>query len=423
MWSVIIIIAVCVVCIAGTIGFSVYYVRKREFDRVTTMKAIALSAIVAGLFVASTTYVLMKDSVKKARQEAVDQGKKIVDSALKDASTIKAEAKAKKDSIDGEIRLSRERSRALQDSMKIVKQGLEVEKKRERTFRRLNDLKQTIEIQENTIAKTTEKIEDLNRNIELLKHAKLSIDNYRQIAELGLIRADIKQVLVHFDSVPDPPKDLIPPMTRFTDRILMVYTRSLTGAKFGIDLNELRVSKQKGNYVISGISAKYLGAEKQGVTEILTEYRRTGYNKDGFENTIEVKKDRKFLPYVENAKKKYKETIEESAGIEDIGSYNGAVVAQAQKYLRDILRPLCKNGEDCIEFTDKELYSSYQLMEYLKNELYANEKQWEEASTSIEETRNKIKIEKTEKDKMMEELERMPAGTVEVGTVEDGDNN
>ena len=425
MWGVI--VAVCAACIVGTITYSLVCVRKKNFDPATTMKAIVLSAVLAGLCMMPITYALMSGSVerekaemKEARKRTADESRVILDNARKDASTIKAEAEAKKASIDGEIKLLRARTKALRDSMKIAERMVRNEQKKQRTFRIINDMEQTIQNQEKTIEKTAAKIRDLDRNIELLKHAKLSIDNYQQIAELGLVRADIKRVLVHFDSVPDPPKDLASRVTSFvlqsdrvTDKILLVYTKNLNGAKIGIDMNELRISRQGENYVISGISAKYLGAEKQGITEILTEYRRTGYNKDGLENVVEVKKDKTSLQYVEKAKKKYIKTIEENAGIDDVGSFNDAVVAQAQKYLKATLAPLCKNGEDCIRFTDKEPNSSYLLMEYLNNELHANEKQWEEVSTSIEQTRNKIMIDKAVKNEMLEFLEKSDRGADE----------
>jgi len=425
MWN--IIIVVCAVGIVGTIIYSAYYVRKKEFDLKTTMKAIALSAAAVLAFtipvVARVTYTTMSADVEKKKieveerlaeverrlAEAGEESRKIVQNADKTAATIKAEAKEEKLRLDARLE-------DVRDSIKTAKKRLKEEKRKEEKERRklekiseINKRQLTIQNRQKTIEKQVIEMDTLERNIERLKHTALSVSEFQHIAEMALLRTNIKWTRVYRDPVSDTQKGSIWPSNDYvSDEIFMVYTKNLNGAKFGFDLNEVMIAKQGKNYVISDISAKYIGAEKQKVTDDLAEYRRTGYKKGGLENTVEIKKDKMSLQRVDDIRKKYTEIISETGvdGVEEITYLKDAVVVQAQNYLKVILAPLCKDNGDCIRFTDKTPDKSYKLMEYLKNELYANEEKFKELSSSVEQTKSQIKIDKAEQSELMESLER-----------------
>ena len=434
MWNVIII--VCAACIIATIAGSIIYVRKKKFDPAATMKAIALSAAAVLVFaipvVARLTYTIMSDGVekekaevKKQKAEAEKTGRDIVEAAGKTAATIRAEAK------EEELR-SKARVKAVRDSIRAAEKVLKTERRKAEKVGKINKIEQAIQDRQKTIEKQAIRIEELNRNIELLKHTALSIGEFQQIAEMALLRTDIKWTRIYRDPVSDSRKSgdaaaklgtkltsALQQNDYVTDEIFMVYTKSLNDAKFGFDLNRVMIAKQGGNYVISGISAKYIGAEKPKVRDELAEYRRTGYKKDGLVNTIEIKKDKMSLQRVDEVRKRYTEIISETGieEIEEIKYLNDAVVVLAQNFLKVMLAPLCKNNEDCIKFTGKEPDKSYQLMEYLKNELYANEAQWKELSSSIEQAKDQITKERAAQNELLESWKKG-----ELETEENDDN-
>lgn len=220
-----------------------------------------------------------------------------------------------------------------------------------------------------TIAKQSIEIEALNDNIKLLEHAELSMQSFQRILQIALLQTNLKQTLVRKEHLTPFESGWGFKADYFNDEILVILTHDIN-AKFGVDLNEIKIVKLDGNNVIvSGIRPKYIGSDRY-ITDIpVKEVRRVNYKK-GIVASIRIENNPESLNKADKYAKEYEDDFQRklSEGLE-LGFMNDAVVQLAQNFLTVMLAPLYKN----IRFTDAEQPGALPLMEYLQKELKDNQ--------------------------------------------------
>jgi hypothetical protein len=120
-----------------------------------------------------------------------------------------------------------------------------------------------------TIAKQSIEIEALNDNIKLLESAGISMQSFQKILEVALLQTNLKQTLVRKELLTSPEPGWGLRADFFNDEVLVVITHDIV-AKFGVDLNEVKVSKLDGNTVaVSGVIPKFIGTSKNVSDQII----------------------------------------------------------------------------------------------------------------------------------------------------------
>jgi hypothetical protein len=141
-------------------------------------------------------------------------------------------------------------------------------------------------------------------------------------------------------------------------------------AKFGVDLNEVKVSKLDGNTVaVSGIIPKFIGTSRNVSDQIVKEYRRVNYKK-GEVSSVDTKLDSSSMNSVDRKANEYESEFQRklSEGLE-LGFMNDAVVQLGQNFIKVMLAPVYRN----IKFTKEELPDALPLMKHLQKELEENQ--------------------------------------------------
>jgi len=230
------------------------------------------------------------------------------------------------------------------------------------------------------MAKQSIEIEALNDNIKLLENSQLSLQSFEKILELALLQTNLKQTLVRKDKLTAPETGLGIMADYYDDEVLVIITHDIT-AKFGIDLNAVKIKKLEGNAVaVSGIKAKFIGTSKNIPDTIIKEIRRTNY-KRGVVASINVQN----RPQDANLADRYAAGYERdfqvklSEGLE-LGFMNDAVVQLGQNFIKVMFAPLYNN----IRFTDAEPEGALPVIEYFKQELGANQAKKEALQNAIE---------------------------------------
>jgi hypothetical protein len=215
-----------------------------------------------------------------------------------------------------------------------------------------------------TIAKQSLEIEALNDNIKLLENAELSIQSFRKILEVALLQMDLKQTLVRKEKLNDIKGGWGLQADQYYDEALVVIIHDIS-AKFGVDLNEVKITKLDGNtVVVSGIRSKFIGASKNISDAALKEIRRVNVKNDV--TSIVVQNDSLSRERANKLANEYETQFQTrlSEGLE-FGFMNDAVIQLAQNFIRVMLAPLYRD----IRFDDEEHPESQPLMKHLQKEL------------------------------------------------------
>jgi hypothetical protein len=250
----------------------------------------------------------------------------------------------------------------------IKAQKAEVEKlKAENKIRNLEREKLENQI---TIAKQSIEIEGLNNNIKLLKNADISMQSFQKILEVALLQTNLKQTMVKKEKLSAGiASGWGIRASSFYDEVLVIITHDIE-AKFGVDLNEIKVSKLAGDSIaVSGIKSKFVGASKNVSNTILKELRTLNYKGNDL-SSVDAKYDSVSRERVDKVAKEYESEFQEklSKGLE-LGFMNDAVIQLAQNFLKVMLAPVYKD----IQFIDYEQPGALPLMEYLQKELKENQ--------------------------------------------------
>jgi hypothetical protein len=216
-----------------------------------------------------------------------------------------------------------------------------------------------------TISKQTIEIETLNDNIKLLESAQISAQSFEKILELALLQTNIKQTLVKKNIISQTTQGWGIQADYYNNEALVVIAHNID-AKFGIDLSTVKIAKLDENTVnISGITPKFIGAQKNLTDTIIKEIRRNNY-KNGVISSVVVQNDTASLNLADKEAKKYENEfqIKLSEGVE-LEFMNDAVNQLAQNFIKVMLAPLYRN----IKFDNNEHQNALPFMEYLKKEL------------------------------------------------------
>jgi hypothetical protein len=220
-----------------------------------------------------------------------------------------------------------------------------------------------------TIAKQSIEIEALNDNIKLLENAGISMQSFQKILEVALLQTNLKQTLARIEHLTKLEDGLGLRANSYNDQVLVVITHDIL-AKFGVDLNAVKVSKLDGNtIVVSGIIPKFIGTSRNVSDIILKEYRRVNY-KNGVVSSVDTKYDAASINRADRTANEIESEFQRklSEGIE-LGFMNDAVVQLAKNFITVMLAPVYRN----IRFTEEEQAESLPLMKYLQKELEHNQ--------------------------------------------------
>jgi hypothetical protein len=220
-----------------------------------------------------------------------------------------------------------------------------------------------------TMAKQSIEIEALNDNIKLLENAELSFQSFQKILEVALLQTNLKQTLVRKEPISEAAKGLGLRADYSQDEVLVVITHDLT-AKFGVDLNEVKIEKLDGDtVVISGIHSKFIGSFPNGIETPVKEVRRVNY-KQGMVNSIDIQNNARSVRSADEYASRYENEFQTklTEGLE-LDFMNEAVIQLAQNFLKIMLAPLYKN----IKFDENERPGALSLMSHLQNELKNNQ--------------------------------------------------
>ena len=213
-------------------------------------------------------------------------------------------------------------------------------------------------VQQITIGRQTVEMQTLNDSIKLMEHTQFSMQSFQKILELALLETNLKQTMVRKDRIPGVQQD-----GRYNE-VLAIITHDIT-AKYGIDLNEVKVAKLNENtVVVSGIRSKFIATSRNIAETFLSEIRRVDTR--GSVDTVRVEKDSASLnlanQYADNFKAEFQRGL--SNGTE-LGFMDDAVVQLAQNFIRVMLAPLYRN----ITFDNINRPDALPLMEHLEREL------------------------------------------------------
>lgn len=249
--------------------------------------------------------------------------------------------------------------------------------------------KQEIEYK-NKILEQKLELNSLSDEINLLKASQVSAMQFEKIAELALIKTNIKQTKVWDELIGEEKKGKGIIADFYDDKILVVNTYDID-AKIGIDFKNIKVKKINKNKIqVTGIVPDYIGADKNLKDNIIKEIRRNNYNKDGIltGTIVENKAEsiRKADSYEAKFDKEYQESLQ---NIENWSFLTDAVVSLGKNFVTMIFGGIYKE----IEFVDLGDETFLPMEEYISTEIQQNEEKSKELKEVLP---NLIKIQESQ---------------------------
>ena len=205
------------------------------------------------------------------------------------------------------------------------------------------------------------KIKSLNEEIELLKSARLSMQQMSRICEVALLETALRQIDVQKEHLNSRKGAGILADT-ITEESLVIQTHDVN-AKFGVDLQKVKVRETDGGLLISGIKSKYIGSDRNITTHILSEIRKVEAKGSAITTTIfNSAADKELARQKEiSAEKRFQERLSDGAAL---GFMDSAVEKLAENFIIAILAPLEKpisfvkddsDGEPILDFLKAEI--------------------------------------------------------------------
>ena len=219
-----------------------------------------------------------------------------------------------------------------------------------------------------TIAKQTIEMEALNDSIKVLEHAQLSMQSFQRILELALLETNLKQTMVRKDPITQPEGGWGIRADYYYDEVLVIMTHDI-GAKFGVNLNEIRISRIDGNTaVVSGIRPIFIGASRNIADTLVQEIRRVNI-KNRVVDTVVIDNSSNAKTRANNYAGTYATEFQTrlSRGTE-LGFMDDAVIQLAQNFITVMLTPLFRT----IRFDNAYRADALPIMAYLENEIREN---------------------------------------------------
>ena len=215
------------------------------------------------------------------------------------------------------------------------------------------------------IEKQSIEIETLNESIMLLERAHLSVTNFRKIFEVALLHTNISQTTFRLDILDEPVDDVLP--NQYSE-ILVVLSHDVD-AKFGIDLQAIRISKiDENSIVVSGITPMFVATRRNMPYRHVAETRRISTRNNFGErviDTIRVRNDRVGLNQAESRAWFYAREFQENLfnGTE-LGFMDSSVIELAQNFIKYIFSPFYDN----IDFSNRVIPGAVPFLDYFQIE-------------------------------------------------------
>ena len=219
-----------------------------------------------------------------------------------------------------------------------------------------------------TIARQSIEIQALNDSTKLLENAQISMQSFEKILELALLQTNLQQTLVRKEPISSLEAGWGLRADYYYDEILVVHTHDIN-AKFGIDLNEVKIAKLDENTVsVSGIKPKFIGTSRNLTTTPIKEVRTNNY-KNGVLVRVDTKYDTQGISKANELAQFYEREFQTklSQGLE-LDFMNDAVILLAQNFIRVMFAPLYGN----ILFNAGETPDAVSITEYLSRNIKDN---------------------------------------------------
>jgi len=226
-----------------------------------------------------------------------------------------------------------------------------------------------------SLAKQSIEIEALNDKIKLLENSQVSMRSFEKILELALLQTNLKQTLVRKEPITRPEQGWGLRAEYYSDEALVVITHDIS-AKFGVDLNAIKIAKtDEDTVIVSGIRSKFIGASRNVSDTLVKEIRRLNFKK-GVVSSIDVQNNAAQVNLANDYASRYEREFQTklSEGLE-LGFMDDAVVQLARNFITVMFAPLYKN----IRFDEAVRPGALPLTEHLEKELKAANEQLDAA--------------------------------------------
>lgn len=265
------------------------------------------------------------------------------------------------------------------------------------------NLEQQTKLMENEL-----KMNSLDKQIQLLKASQVSAMQFKKINEVALLETNIEQTKVWYNDLKDKPEigwginaDY------YTDTALVVNTYDID-AKFGIDLNAIKIKKIDDNTIqIANVTPKYIGSPRNEKNQIIKEIRRKNYKKSNnipVLVSVSIQNDKTNKSLADNIEQYYDQEYQTSLrNMENWSFLKDAIVSSGKNFLKVIFAPVYEN----IEFVENDVAESDEsflpMYDYFENEIKDNEESSQGLENAIEELKsaenlqiNPAELERTE---------------------------
>jgi len=184
-------------------------------------------------------------------------------------------------------------------------------------------------------------ISQLNQELNNLRCSQISAMQFEKIAELALLKTDLKQTSVYTEKLGEVNKGIGVRANYYYDQVLLVCNHEIE-AKFGVDLNQIRIRKiEEGKIAVSGIHPVFIGASKNITETPISEIRTVNLDNDENIKSINVKNDIGSVQTANKiAEKKNKEFQSSLQNMENFAFLEDAVVTLAHNFISIIFAPV-----------------------------------------------------------------------------------
>lgn len=222
----------------------------------------------------------------------------------------------------------------------------------------------------------------LEDRIRLLENSQISVQSFREIAEVALLETEINRTRVEKRQLSHTEAGLGIRANSYYDEALIAIVYDLT-VKYGVDMASIHIKKDVANpqkVYVSGIKSKFIGIYQDEKYTPVSEIRRVNLDEHGEIRSIHVQNSgaavRRATQIAEDCDNDFKAKLSDGSAP---GFMDEAVIKLAQNFIKVILAPIFTE----IEFT-KNINGGVPIQEFFQRELdVAKENKEELLSSSI----------------------------------------
>lgn len=233
--------------------------------------------------------------------------------------------------------------------------------------------KQKLELENKDLSQSN-KIANLQNELDLLKSAQLNMDSLNKICQLALLETQLKQNDVRLEEIDSSEDNGLFGADKVVSEILVITTHDIN-AKHGVDLKDVMIKEDnQGILHVCGIKPKYIGSDKNISETKLCEIRKVEYKKskdkkEFIPSKVLVLSDNENVNRATNKARTFETEFQNrlSQGLES-NFLDDAVVKLAQNFIKLTLAPLSRE----IVFDDN-LNDGVSILDYLNGRIKAKE--------------------------------------------------